>query len=105
MRRSIFTLVVAVTTLVTANFAVAASNDDSGKVAPTVVTQPAADDAQASHYSLDGQLDPKLEFVQYPATSWICQTPTFWCRMVAPDVVGDSCFCATYYGPVAGYVR
>ncbi len=106
MRRLVFTLVLAVTTLVTAKLAVAGSNNAGGKVTVAVVAQPVADNAQANPYSFDRQLDPKLEFAQwYPATSWICQTPTFWCTMVAPDVVGDSCFCATYNGPVAGYVR
>ena len=75
MRRLVFTLVLAVTTLVTADFAVAGSNNAGGKATVAVVAQPVADNAQANPYSFDRQLHPKLEFAQwYPATSWICQT-------------------------------
>lgn len=36
--------------------------------------------------------------------SSICQTSAFWCQMFAPGIVGYSCYCNSYYGPVWGVV-
>ena len=106
MRRLVCTFVLTLTMLAMTNLAVAASNFTDGQSTAAIVTQPAGDNAVADSYLLARRLNPRLEFAQwYPPTSWICQTPTFWCQMVEPDFVGDSCFCATAYGPVAGYVR
>jgi len=33
-----------------------------------------------------------------------CFTPTFWCVLPAPAIIGSNCFCATPYGPVYGRV-
>lgn len=105
MKPLVRTLVLALATLVAANFAVAASKFVPGTGTVDTAAGP-AEDVTMAEYQLARQLNPRLEFAQWsPAVSWICQTPTFWCRMVAPDYVGDACYCATAYGPVAGFVR
>ena len=76
MKRLLCTLVLALTTLVTANFAVAASNP------------------------LEPQLNPRLEFAQWYPTSLVCQTPTFWCWMAAPGFVGNPCSCGLVSGVI-----
>lgn len=34
----------------------------------------------------------------------ICQTPTFWCQMNVPGMVGGPCFCNTPIGSGSGYI-
>ena len=47
---------------------------------------------------------PNVPTQPAPAMSSICQTPAFWCQMFGPGLVGYSCYCNSYYGPVWGVV-
>jgi len=42
---------------------------------------------------------------QFSVTTYVCQTPTFWCAFNGPSGVrnGTSCYCGTVWGPVGGY--
>jgi hypothetical protein len=95
MKRLVCTLVLALTTLVTTNFALAAANSGTGMASDDIVLQDAGPGAQ---------LNPRLEFARWYQTSLVCQTPTFWCWMVAPGFVGNPCTCPSIYGPVAGFI-
>jgi len=104
MRKLLCTLVMAAITLVSANFALAASNSGTGKASDDIVLRDAGPGAQPDSYPLEPQLNPRLEFVRWYQTSLVCQTPTFWCWMVAPGAVGYPCTCPSIYGPVAGVI-
>lgn len=43
-------------------------------------------------------------FAQYVVLGTRCVTPYGWSFLVVPLPVGSSCFVATQYGPVTGYV-
>lgn len=34
-----------------------------------------------------------------------CVTPQLWCMLPYPAPIGSSCFCATPYGPIYGFVQ
>ena len=103
MKKLVCTLVMAAITLVSVNFALAASNSGSGN-GNDMVLQDVGVGAQADGHPLESQLNPRLEFAQWYQTSPVCQTPTFWCYMVAPGMVGYSCTCPSRVGPVWGVI-
>ena len=49
-------------------------------------------------------MSPSVPSQPSSTMSSICQTPTFWCQMFGPGIVGYSCYCNSYYGPVWGIV-
>jgi hypothetical protein len=103
MKKLVCTLVMALT-MVSANFALAASNTGSNKATDDTVLQDGRLDMRADSYPLASQLNPRLEFADWQQTSLVCQTQTFWCYMVAPGIVGYSCICPGRYGPVGGVI-
>ena len=109
MKRFVCTFVLALTTLVMANFVVAQSKSTSAETGGSVTAAGAIDagDSAADHQQrVQPDLNPRLEFVQWGPVSWVCVTPTFSCTMAAPYPVGSSCYCPVWGGGIAyGVVR
>lgn len=104
MRRSVTILVLALTTLVAVNLMAtdltANSAGTNGGHGATAINKDSGD-SLSEQMNLRPDLDPRLEFVQWVPTSWVCVTPTFSCQMASPWPVGSSCYCPVWGGGVA----